>query len=596
MAGVFNPQAWNMRGTPGMVPLSPLSRQWINQTAGGFDRVKSQMGGQQGPGGFGAISTPQNQFSGALVSPLIKNGIRPMPVKLEAPLMTTPNMQFSSTPMEGGGGGGKMPHGGGYGHGGGGGATYAPRPQHKIDGHAMPAPGASNFGSLDPMYAARATGLPMLPSGTENPTASGASVADAMHRGMGTDINGDSTQVAPTTFGFRGMGVKPMQGFAEGTQGQFATPVNQPFVVGENGPEVMSLPVPAKVVPNEQLLQTPDGSIKAIATPYGYGSATAVAAPQMKPMDAFRSLAASPDVKVSYPGMKPMPLVLDAQARPAVPLADPVSIARAQMVQPDARLQGLPAGVDPRAFKQFMKSPQGVAFAVGNAEQRRAAGERFGQQVALTQVAGQQRAEQQDKVLTAKQQQQERDQQALMAGYDLMLKDHLKSGHLTPEELTALDHAPDVKTRAAMMGVFAQMAQSRKAEREAAAKDAAMRQPWSVTEPLTQRTMFGVGHNAMGTVQPPAPVVDPKQFGLVPDSATVGGVRYAVPKPTTEKSGRAPTVRELRTPGGPGQPDQVSYLQWYPDTRSWGPMARATGAAGAGGAVKPSAFTQKFAQ
>ena len=247
-----------------------------------------------------------------------------------------------------------------------------------------------------------------------------------------------------------------------------------------------------------------------------------------------------------------------------------------------------------RDWNRFTQTPQGIGFLVN----QQADQQRFGQAMAMDE-ARYSRARQ-DKLsdMTAEQRaaqaEKDREASALTAGYDMMLKDYASKGHLSPDHLAVFAAAKDPKQQAIMGKVLAGLAENNMSAAAEKAKQDAARQPWVVPVPQTTKQIYGAGNNAMGSIDtaPQAPEA-PKTFkgGDGQTYQWTGRGWQPVGDKPSDKPSRAPVVREVRTPGGPGQPDQISYLEWNDAKQAWGPMTMAQGASAA---RQPSSFLSKF--
>jgi len=168
-------------------------------------------------------------------------------------------------------------------------------------------------------------------------------------------------------------------GFAEGGD----PPVGKPAIVGENGPELIVPKQPITVLPNEMLVQDPTGNTKALATPYGFGYSTnngtkptgAFGQPAPGAAEgAFNALANAPGTTVSNPGaeqlMERTPVSL-GKYLPQRPASLPPPKASWMEPKQPMKVGGIekPDGMRVTDFRRFMRSPGGMATALGQREQ-----------------------------------------------------------------------------------------------------------------------------------------------------------------------------------------------------------------------------------
>ncbi len=442
------------------VPLTPKSRQMLGSGAS-LPR--------QGP----------HTFSGGVTIGL------PMAPKsfMFGPGAMTPGQQMTrgempapmpSMPMGGGG------HGGGHGGGGGFSGSFAPTNfangdrfnsdgyradgRKQIKGFSYKDAGLPDFGGVDQNYAMQDRNVPAFYPGSAE--ADGTSAPEVVQRARDKGIT--STP---------GGGIK---GFADGGVPE----VGKPAIVGERGPEMIVPLSPVAVIPNHEL-QPPAGwaagSIMPEATPMKgmipmpapaspnwipgeqlTPRSTGVASPEMKPMLGWAAGAVPESAPMAmgqmptFAGPRPMANA-DAPATPApLPRFQDVSGALAAMPNTGGR----PDGVKPRAWKNFVNSPQGMSFMLN----QQSDSQRLNQMTALDDKRYTRARQDKLSDMTAEQQaaqaEKDREASALTAGYDLMLKDYAGKGHLSQDHLAAFNAAKDPKARAMMGKVLAGLAES----------------------------------------------------------------------------------------------------------------------------------------
>lgn len=346
-------------------------------------------------------------------------------------------------PMMGGGGGGSR-------GGGGGGQSFSFAPTNYSNGDRYNAQGyrpdgrrqilggvSRNSGGLSDLYAMEA-----MPG------------ASPEERNAAVDALGDGGQVA----GFGGYGTAPKgtmpKQFALGTMPGETTPTREPFSINElpGQQEIMAMPDGTQVIP-------PPG-LKLVQSPVPMKVLPAFS--EMQPAPGWAAGAIVPPPITTMTGeMAPFqgPQPMNFAATPAAPMPVPTKQGFADALMNAPSPDGRPAGVKPTDWKRFMKSPQGMGFAMDQQQGQ----QRFGQMMALEDQRYQRARQDKLADMTAEQRaaqmEKDRDADALTAGYDLMLKDYAGKGHLSPDQLAVFGAAKDPKTRAMMGKVLASMAE-----------------------------------------------------------------------------------------------------------------------------------------
>lgn len=504
----------------------------------------------------------------------------------------------------GGGGGG----GGGRGPAGGGGGTPTvmgpSRPPKKIMGYSKDQPNQPEaFAGVDENYALQDRSNPAFATpGMDNPMSAGEMASYWRGRGFQSSFGGEGVQGVP--------------GFANGG---FPVP-GQPAIVGENGPEVIVPQVPTMVIPNHELQP---------------GAGWAAGA--MKPMDWIPSPMRAPEPMQAAPAMPsgnelvPMPgwasgamlpaptqtgTVAQMQPLPTMNLAAPPprgmptfqDLIRATPTK--RQIAGIPEGVDPRAFKEFMKTPQGMGFILQ--------GQREDARFNRTLTAEDQRY-QRDRADA--QEDKEAQEQADASRWDSVAEAMTQGGQLlTPADIAVIKSTKGAKAKQAVVDTLAKLRVQEQDDKRREAQQAGNNVTGIDLLPAPDgsgfvpvaRTQAGGAHMAGGFMPTPqaAPLpvltqlptgeyvyMNPKTGAIVNElgqyeAAPGPWARPRLSKVQAPASTKAPTVREIRKPGAPGQPDQIDYQQWYPD-KGWGPMQQMPVGASGG---KPSAFLGKFGQ
>lgn len=380
--------------------------------------------------------------------------------------------------MPGGGGGG-----GHRGGGGGGGFSFAPTNYsdgsrynaqgYRPDGRRQILGGQSRDSSgLDDYYAMNA-----MPAAS--PEERNAAV-DALNAGGQTAGFGG--------YGTTPEGTMPRKRFAKGGY----LPAGEPGIVADAGtelavphdgtrpellPAVPNAPGGYEFTPSKDVTILPSPVVKRLPqlmpvpmptapSPVWLGPAdltprsTGIASPEMRPRRGWAS-GALPSPLMASGEMAPFqgPQPMNFAATPAAPMPVPTKQGFADALMNAPSPDGRPAGVKPTDWKRFMKSPQGMGFAMDQQQGQ----QRFGQMMALEDQRYQRARQDKLADMTAEQRaaqmEKDRDADALTAGYDLMLKDYAGKGHLSPDQLAVFGAAKDPKTRAMMGKVLAGMAE-----------------------------------------------------------------------------------------------------------------------------------------
>jgi hypothetical protein len=380
----------------------------------------------------------------------------------------------------------------------------------------------------------------------------------------------------------------------------------KPTIVGENGPELI-LPHQGgsvTVMPTQPVSQTATGGT--VITPLGavdYESSPGIAQWFNQGRAEERAAAAAP--APSAPGNKPImpvnktltwPQPVAAAKMPYAPM--PTAPMRTASKPPPflgedssfyvaPETDGKPEGIPQSLWNQWLRSGNRLESEV-RAGQEQKQWDR--DQGAVNKRAAQDRED------------KEAAEEEESARQDAMAEAMTEAGNLlTATDVRLIRSAVGSKAKASMFEVLSKLRMQERAEKREAQTEAERRtqaeKDFKNWAPVPG-TDYMMNPRGMTLPMPEAKAPMPTQEEL--DARYPGRYRVGVDAqgaPTIQevaaaKAPRTPAVKEIRQPGGPGQPDRISYLQYNAETNTWGPMPMEGGAAPS---RKPSAFTQKFA-
>lgn len=350
----------------------------------------------------------------------------------------------------------------------------------------------------------------------------------------------------------------PVPAFAAGG----SPPVGKPVIVGENGPELAVFRQPAEIVPNHMLTESSVG--RSVQGPYGSGAMLDTGKVDNDPKatslrDQMRIIdsTATGNAVTTPTGSR---ISADAASVSTVPLQRMAGLPDPMTGKPTGAIgEGSTYSVKPkktdrskpsaRALRDYMNSPQAVRDQIMTANEDT----RFNRMQTLSEERYQRmRADSKSDQETERARvkaEKDLETKAMTEGLGLMLQRFGDSGHLSPGDMEIWNKAKDDPKKAASVGKLLmefgnermtaeQKVKDKVAELKAETDFANDNPPKASVQPM-ENTGYGIamaGGRPMGTVplKGANTAVTPQQladFGMVPDSANVGGVRFTKPKP-----------------------------------------------------------------
>lgn len=350
----------------------------------------------------------------------------------------------------------------------------------------------------------------------------------------------------------------PIYGFAEGTPPggmPLRSLEGRTFWTGEQGPE---------------LQQIKDGKLTVIPT-----------TPTMEDRPSWSPVFAP----TQGPVLRTAPSADRVEATPATPQgSEPASQGFTPAFSPTfAPTLSAPPGVRQTDFRRFLRTPQGMQFALQHEAQTQGMAAHNQSRAAAMNTERQWQMEDKNAAKQAKAEEEAKTN----AAYDQIFSALTSNkAALPPVFKDLIGSAKDVKSKAALhdlvLGYLEHKATSDlmgQRQQEADQRDQQAANAWSEIPGAPDHLMNGRGQiitkpgkamnfaeqmQALQSLQ--SQYGKTHKFTLHPSGISAEPI--AEEKPNT----RAPTVREIRTPGLPGQPEKIDYQQWYPDKNAWGPM------------------------